>query len=51
VPELPVLSPVDVSKTQEGWTCVPLTVEEVLSEGEHLAYYVARTLNYIEGIP
>ena len=47
--ELPVLSPTDISVRDSLWECEPLTVETVLEEGEHLVYYVARTLRYLSG--
>lgn len=47
VQELPVLSPTDISKSTTGWECRPLTVEEVLREGERFAYYYFRVLHWL----
>lgn len=48
VPELPVLSPTDISQETHGWTCEPLDVQEVLSQGEHFLYYLIKVLRYLE---
>lgn len=48
VPELPLLSTTDVSLTQPGWTCTPLTVESVLELGVRFTYELARVLRWLE---
>jgi len=43
-----LLSNTDVSKTSSGWTCRPLTVDELLQQGERLVTDVIRVLRWLE---
>lgn len=47
LPELPLLSPIDVSPLTTGWTCVPLTFDEALSEGLNVARSIARVISLL----
>lgn len=46
-PALLTLSNTDVGKTDDQWTCEPLTVETVLESGEDVVYHVGRALYWL----
>jgi hypothetical protein len=46
-PALETLSSTDVGKSDPQWECVELNVEDLLVEGEHLTYEIARTLRWL----
>ena len=50
VPELPLLSSTDISKTTPSWECRPLTVPELLEQGIRFTYDVAKVLRWMEGL-
>lgn len=45
------LSTVDVGQSDNEWSCEPLSVEDVLEEGEKFAYYTTRVLYYLRDLP
>lgn len=46
-PALETLSTTDVGKTDHQWECVELNVLDLLEEGEHLTYEIAKTLRWL----
>lgn len=46
-PALETLSTTDVGEHDPQWTCAPLNVEDLLVEGEHLVYELARALYWL----